>query len=472
MANDLHAAIMNILCSPPERSSGELRVAYKLGHRDARHAAAELALTAPVATEQAQAVAEALALNPSLHPNSTALVVRFARALSDKLAAAQEKYGYSDGWMRDDWMDECRTKLIDHVAKGDPRDVAAYCAFLWHHGEKTAMPAQKTALDHFADEVESTIAAPGRPVVLSDEKLIAAACATVTTSFDHEHIARFLPRWRAFVRHLAAQGQSGPVDAEKFLDGADVQDEGGLLTYYSTEAVLECVTAALEHVACESVIAASPEAAPAAMEGTTVAWGRCPVCGEDDMRYVRAAKGEPALIHCTNHACRSNGGDYDVTAATPAAPSAEVEKAINKLASAAWAWGESCGIDDIHDMKQVGDSFNEWQRGKTTSAKQDLLSLFAAQPAPVQATNGEEDAYVIDRLGKLLADVAIALKGEELPLHLHSYHDLPDVARVLKLELDLYRATFPNGVPESAIAAPVQQDAPAPSMVGDAKGGA
>lgn len=80
----------------------------------------------------------------------------------------------------------------------------------------------------------------------------------------------------------------------------------------------------------------------------------------------------------------------------------------------------------------------------------------AALAKPAKAPNGDEDAYVIDRLGKLLADVAIALKGEELPLHLHSYHDLPDVARVLKLELDLYRATFPNGVPDSATAAPVQ----------------
>ena len=56
MANDLHGAIMNIPCNPGERPP-TYALAYKLGHRDARHAAAELALTAPVATEQAQAVA-------------------------------------------------------------------------------------------------------------------------------------------------------------------------------------------------------------------------------------------------------------------------------------------------------------------------------------------------------------------------------------------------------------------------------
>lgn len=50
-------------------------------------------------------------------------------------------------------------------------------------------------------------------------------------------------------------------------------------------------------------------------EPTTAAWGRCPVCGEDHMRYVRVAKDEPALIRCTNHSCRSNGGDMDIGAA-------------------------------------------------------------------------------------------------------------------------------------------------------------
>lgn len=74
----------------------------------------------------------------ALHPNTAGLVVRFARALAQKLAAAEVKYGYSDGWRSPEWMDECRAKLLEHVAKGDPRDVAAYCAFLWHHNASTA----------------------------------------------------------------------------------------------------------------------------------------------------------------------------------------------------------------------------------------------------------------------------------------------------------------------------------------------
>jgi hypothetical protein len=81
-------------------------------------------------------------LPADLHQDTAALVARFAVALGEKLHAAEVKYGYSDGWARPDWMDECRAHLIEHVHKGDPRDVAAYCAFLWHHGERTALEDQ------------------------------------------------------------------------------------------------------------------------------------------------------------------------------------------------------------------------------------------------------------------------------------------------------------------------------------------
>lgn len=73
-----------------------------------------------------------------LHADTEDLVDRFTAALKDKLAAAQRKYGYTNGWRNPDWMDECRADLLKHVAKGDPRDVAAYCAFLWHHGQPTS----------------------------------------------------------------------------------------------------------------------------------------------------------------------------------------------------------------------------------------------------------------------------------------------------------------------------------------------
>ncbi len=89
---------------------------------------------------RAAGTAPSVDIPAGLHPRTADLVLRFASALAHKLHAAEQKYGYSDGWAQPDWMDECRAALVEHVRKGDPRDVGAYCAFLWHHGERTALP--------------------------------------------------------------------------------------------------------------------------------------------------------------------------------------------------------------------------------------------------------------------------------------------------------------------------------------------
>ena len=70
----------------------------------------------------------------SLHPDTADLVIRFATALAEKLHRAEQKYGHANGWMATGWYNECLQQLWDHIEKGDPRDVAAYCAFMWHHG--------------------------------------------------------------------------------------------------------------------------------------------------------------------------------------------------------------------------------------------------------------------------------------------------------------------------------------------------
>lgn len=82
-----------------------------------------------------------------LHPDTKDLVRRFASALAEKLLLAQQKYGYSTNWARAGWADECRSELLKHVHKGDPRDVAAYCAFLWHHEESTSRATTPTLAD-------------------------------------------------------------------------------------------------------------------------------------------------------------------------------------------------------------------------------------------------------------------------------------------------------------------------------------
>ena len=61
----------------------------------------------------------------------------FSSALAEKLYKAQLKYGYDADWKQDGWPSQCQADFQQHIAKGDPRDVAAYCAFMWYHGWKT-----------------------------------------------------------------------------------------------------------------------------------------------------------------------------------------------------------------------------------------------------------------------------------------------------------------------------------------------
>ena len=98
-----------------------------------------------------------------LHPDTQKLVTDFCTALAEKLYKAQLKYGYDADWKHDGWPSQCQAHFHQHVAKGDPRDVAAYCAFMWYHGWKTeaAQPAPvvpdevRRCLGFFASVIKS-----------------------------------------------------------------------------------------------------------------------------------------------------------------------------------------------------------------------------------------------------------------------------------------------------------------------------
>ena len=68
----------------------------------------------------------------------------------------------------------------------------------------------------------------------------------------------------------------------------------------------------------------------------------------------------------------------------------------------------------------------------------------------------EEDAYVIERMGKLLAEIAIIVNGTEPHDTLWSYHDLPEKVRALK-------QAPPAAVPAGCALVPVE---PTDAMVG------
>ena len=76
-------------------------------------------------------------------------VDRFAEALKEKLAQARAK-GRS-GWHECDPRD-LSTMLREHVEKGDPRDVANFCMFLWSLGQPiNAAPTPPTSAADAAD---------------------------------------------------------------------------------------------------------------------------------------------------------------------------------------------------------------------------------------------------------------------------------------------------------------------------------
>ncbi|AIG86263.1 ead/Ea22-like family protein [Klebsiella pneumoniae] len=90
-----------------------------------------------------------------LHADTQKLVTDFCTALAEKLYKAQLKYGYDTDWKQDGWSNQCQAHFHQHIAKGDPRDVAAYCAFMWWHGWSTkpaeVLEARTVKLPHPTD---------------------------------------------------------------------------------------------------------------------------------------------------------------------------------------------------------------------------------------------------------------------------------------------------------------------------------
>ena len=74
----------------------------------------------------------------AIHPDDEA-VDRFAAVLKDKLTVARAKG--RGGWQdkAEVTADELTDMLVGHLWKGDPRDVANFCMFLWERGERITL---------------------------------------------------------------------------------------------------------------------------------------------------------------------------------------------------------------------------------------------------------------------------------------------------------------------------------------------
>lgn len=77
-------------------------------------------------------------------PHSDDVAVdRFAAAMKEKLAQARAKG--RGGWEQCDPV-ELSLMLREHVEKGDPRDVANFCMFLWSMGKPISVFTAQAAL--------------------------------------------------------------------------------------------------------------------------------------------------------------------------------------------------------------------------------------------------------------------------------------------------------------------------------------
>lgn len=106
---------------------------------------------------------------PAPHPDDAA-VDAFAVAMKTKLAEARAK-GCS-GWQTCP-PDELSRMLREHVEKGDPRDVANFCMFLWNLGEGIAKMGRWERLSGSANMtwVASSPAQHPAPQPLTNEQI-------------------------------------------------------------------------------------------------------------------------------------------------------------------------------------------------------------------------------------------------------------------------------------------------------------
>ena len=128
------------------------------------------------------------------------LVDRFAVALKAKLRAAGEKYGFDDAWKADDWRDKLIEDLLRHIQKGDPRDVAAYCAFAWHHDWSLSPKQDDLRSAAFTDRgAEDRYVSQDEGAAGERDKLVAALADALAfiddmgTDLHHARVADWYP---------------------------------------------------------------------------------------------------------------------------------------------------------------------------------------------------------------------------------------------------------------------------------------
>jgi ribA/ribD-fused uncharacterized protein len=161
---DLHAQIMNIPCKPYDGTDAYTH--YCRGHRDARHAAAELASEALRAA--APAVQQDGWMPIESAPKNRKVLVAYRNSLGKWRRVMACHYTESEiaEWENDDstpgWYEECESQEVILPVEGTPE--------LWHE-----LPPIDAAADHIADAGEMVAAAvPALPVAWMKRRAVSA----------------------------------------------------------------------------------------------------------------------------------------------------------------------------------------------------------------------------------------------------------------------------------------------------------
>jgi hypothetical protein len=170
---DLHAQIMNIPCKPYDGTDAYTH--YCRGHRDARHAAAELAsealrTAAPAVQQDGWMPIESAPKNRKVLVAYKNSLGKWRRVMASYATAADieeagEDSGYGDTGAKPGWYEECESQKTIMPVEGEPE--------LWHE-----LPPIDAAADHIADAGEMVAAPVAAPAAeASADECIDLACA-------------------------------------------------------------------------------------------------------------------------------------------------------------------------------------------------------------------------------------------------------------------------------------------------------
>ncbi|KVE27228.1 hypothetical protein WS67_12045 [Burkholderia singularis] len=120
----------------------------------------------------------------ALEPHSDDVAVdSFAAVMKHKLALARDKG--RGGWETCSPADLSRM-LLEHVDKGDPRDVANLCMMLWHHGSPIVSAPADAGEARLTDEQRAMLMQAADFLELTHSRLAAVALRALLNGADHD----------------------------------------------------------------------------------------------------------------------------------------------------------------------------------------------------------------------------------------------------------------------------------------------